>query len=108
MGNLIIGTIQEIKWTSENIPDMIDSDHVIIELSRDNGISWDVIYQGENTGSYNWTVTSPLSDACIIKISALDNDTYLPDYDRSGTGSIFAIIVMSYHKGYKTQYKYIF
>jgi uncharacterized protein YmfQ (DUF2313 family) len=85
---IFVGSKKTITWNSENIPDV---DSVYIELSRDAGVSWEYIATVLNTGTYSWTTTAPGTTLAIIKISAVDNDTLLPDYDRSEQSSIFTI-----------------
>lgn len=62
-----IGSTQTIRW------DFVDvlSD-VKIELSRDNGNSWEIITSATtNDGSYDWVVTAPSSSLSLIRVSGL-------------------------------------
>ena len=60
-----IGTEQTILWTSVNT-----SENVKIELSRDGGQNWGILAEDtQNDGSYEWVVTVPSSDSCLIRIS---------------------------------------
>ena len=66
-----IGLSYDIRWTSKDI-----NSPVKIELSRDGGKQFAVISDGtENTGSFNWIATLPMSDSCLVKISALDGSS---------------------------------
>ncbi|MEO8400014.1 MAG: hypothetical protein ABI550_09410 [Ignavibacteriaceae bacterium] len=66
--SLKVGTKAEIKWKAENI------EYVIIELSLDNGASWQNININENDFSYNWVVPDTASNECLIRISDYDNE----------------------------------
>ena len=61
------GDTNNINWTSSNAgPD------VKIELSHDGGSTWSTITSSTpNVGSYAWTVTSPASSACRIRITSI-------------------------------------
>ena len=60
-----VGTIYQITWDSVGtIP------NVKIEVSRDNGGSWDIIEASTaNTSSYDWVVEGPSSSEALIKVS---------------------------------------
>jgi hypothetical protein len=63
-----IGSNQVIKWTSSGA-----SGNVKIELTRDGGITWGLLYASSpNDGIENWTVTGPPSNLCKIRITDLD------------------------------------
>jgi|GEM_PF-2621317 len=60
-----VGTDVSIEWASTNI-----GQAVAIELSRDNGSSWEtLINEAENTGSWIWNVTEPISIMCLLRIT---------------------------------------
>ena len=62
------GLDQEISWTSYNTSGMVS-----IQLSRDNGTTWENIVEStSDNGLYNWEVTGPASDMCLISI--IDSD----------------------------------
>jgi len=66
--NWLVGSTQNITWTSQNT-----SSNVKIELSRDGGIDWDILFA--NTPDDNiqsWVVTGPASENCKIKITDLE------------------------------------
>jgi len=66
--NWEIDTQQEITWNSINA-----GEQVKIELSRDNGSSWETIADSiSNTNSWLWTVTGPPSETCLLRISNLN------------------------------------
>lgn len=83
---LFIGTSFNITW---NFPDVIGN--VKIEVSRDNGSTWNTIiasvYNWDGIVAYTqqtypWTVTGPLTYIALIKISGL---TYTDPVDQSVT-----------------------
>lgn len=49
----LIGADVDITWSAENAGSTIN-----IEVSQDNGESWDLIAETANSGSYTWTVES--------------------------------------------------
>ena len=62
------GSLHEITWVYDNA-----GDSVRIEISRNGGETWASITDStENDGSYDWTVTTPLSDACLIRIVSVE------------------------------------
>jgi len=64
---LCIGATKEIRWSSLNVPGKI-----IISLSRDGGQTWSIIHSSNiNYGKYTWTVDSPASADCLIKVYSL-------------------------------------
>ncbi|RPI03237.1 MAG: T9SS C-terminal target domain-containing protein [Calditrichaeota bacterium] len=61
-----IGDIESISWNSQHV----DSS-VTIELSRDGGTTWEIIRnQAENSGAFDWKITSPNCDSALVRISA--------------------------------------
>lgn len=61
---LYVGQTEDIRWT-------VDADiaRVKIEISYDNGVSWQVLADSApNTGRFQWQVTGPVSDACLVRI----------------------------------------
>jgi hypothetical protein len=63
-----IGFPKEIRWSSQLV-----SSNVKIELSRDNGGSYELIESNtENDGAQQWVVTGPVSSACLVRLSAVD------------------------------------
>ena len=64
-----VGTKGVIEWSSENIS------NVIIELSADNGASWQKIYTSNlfDVNKYVMIVPDTPSDSCLIRISNFDN-----------------------------------
>ncbi len=66
-----VGSIQTIKWTSVNL-----NDNVKIELSRDGGVTYHVLFTNEpNIGSVSWTVTGSDTYQALIKITSMNNST---------------------------------
>ena len=68
--NWIVGTQQNIKW---NATDNVGVDHINIQFSSNNGVSWsDVVLGIANSGKYTWTVPNSVSNTCRIKVIAYD------------------------------------
>jgi hypothetical protein len=64
-----VGRSNTIRWKSLNV-----SGDVRIEISRDKGRSWSTIVKSTtDDGSYNWTVTTPPSKACLIRVSSVSH-----------------------------------
>jgi hypothetical protein len=63
-----IGSLEEFRWAwSGDIP------FVKIELSRDNGETWEILAQStENIGTWPWLVEGSPSADCLAKISSSD------------------------------------
>lgn len=60
----VVGTQQEIEWTSKNA-----SENVNIEISRNNGSTWQTLFPNSaNDGSEFWEAQMPRSDFCIIRV----------------------------------------
>lgn len=60
-----IGSSREITWTS-NLP---ITGTVDLDLSRDGGASWSVVAAAvPNSGSYQWTVTGPLTQRAQVRV----------------------------------------
>ncbi|MFN8244023.1 MAG: T9SS type A sorting domain-containing protein [Ferruginibacter sp.] len=68
-----LGASKTIKWYGYQV-----SSTVKIEISRDSGASWQLIAASVASttggGSYSWTVTGPVSDKCIIRITDNTNN----------------------------------
>jgi hypothetical protein len=69
-----IGSQQIIKWFSKDI-----SSSVKIELSRNGGSLWEVLSEDitvnaneSGISQFDWTINTPASDDCLIKVTALD------------------------------------
>ncbi len=61
-----IGGPQIIQWNWTDVIATVD-----IELSRNNGLSWETLASGvSNTGSYMWTVEGPFSTSCFVRVTA--------------------------------------
>jgi hypothetical protein len=76
-----IGETTALAWSSEGA-----LSNVRIDLSRDNGGGWESIAGPiPNDGLYDWTVTGPVSAACLIRVSSNDGEVS----DRSD--AVFAI-----------------
>lgn len=57
-----------LTWiTIGNIPE------VALDISSDNGASWQNIYLGANTGAFEWNVYAPLSQHSLLRLRDLDN-----------------------------------
>ncbi len=77
---LYAGSKFKISWYSE-----ILGDSVLIELSRDNGGTWQELGVTENDFVYEWTVPNLPSNECVIRVS--DYPSGNPSYS-SGVFSI--------------------
>jgi hypothetical protein len=63
-----VGESLQVQWDIINW-NILYKTTVDISLSRDNGKSWDTIASNiNNNGSYNWIITEPASDSCIMAI----------------------------------------
>ena len=63
-----IGTTKNIAWS---FPDVLSN--VKIELSRNNGSSWETISAStDNDGSFPWVVDGDETEQALIKISGLE------------------------------------
>jgi hypothetical protein len=85
----ITDSSQEIKWTCSG-----DINNVTIEYSTDNGTTWKVIVQTTpNNGSYDWAVPDTVSDECLVRVTASDNDLDPKPWDVSD--EVFSIVSSS-------------
>jgi hypothetical protein len=64
---LLVGGSHNISWFSENFT----GDNVQIELSRDDGSSWETLVPSTpNNGSWTWSsITGPASTTCKVRVS---------------------------------------
>ena len=77
-----MGTKQTITWTSVN-----SSGAVRIEMSRDTGATWETVVDStQDTGEYEWLVSEPASQSCLVKVSDVEKSIW----DQSDT--IFSIV----------------
>jgi hypothetical protein len=70
-----VGSSKELKWTSVGV-----TGNVKIELSRNGGATWEVIFASAvNDGSQFWTVSGPITSQARIRITSVNepavNDT---------------------------------
>ena len=64
-----IGEYRNFQWTSQNV-----TGNVKIEISRNSGLTWSTIASNTaNDGAYAWTVTSPASTLCRVKVSSVSD-----------------------------------
>ncbi|MGE5860105.1 MAG: YCF48-related protein [Ignavibacteria bacterium] len=80
--NWKVGTKGTIVWESENI------NSVLIELSTDNGDSWEQLYIADIfdfESEYNLIVPNIHSNACLVRVSDSDNP------NRADTSGVFSI-----------------
>lgn len=69
---LITGYATDIIWTAAD-PVWTGVNSVDIQLSRDNGASWEAVATGiANSGLYTWTPTGPSTYTALIKVTAHD------------------------------------
>ena len=62
-----IGSTAEIVWSSQDF-----SGPVRIELSRDNGVTFDQLTLTTDTGRWSWQAVPPAGKACLLRISSED------------------------------------
>jgi len=68
----VIGLAKAFNWNASDLYPGVAS--VDLELSRDNGASYQPIARGvPNTGWYNWTVTGPTATAALFRVTARDS-----------------------------------
>jgi hypothetical protein len=90
-----IGSRRTIQWSSINV-----SGNVKIELSRTGGTSWETILASTpNDGLESWTVTTPESTQCKIRMSSVDNGSVLDTSDGLFTIRVAAFINISFPSG---------
>ena len=80
----VAGSPENITWTSTGVAS------VRIELSRDDGLSWEDIVASTDAaaGSYAWTVTGPASTECLVRVRDASYD--LPE---DASDAVFTITV---------------
>lgn len=68
---LVTGTGATLTWSAI---DNVTVGNVKLELSRDGGATFTEVIAASapNTGSYNWTVTSPTSTTAMLRVTAED------------------------------------
>lgn len=62
--SIMAGSIYDITWQSEGA-----IEDIRIELSLDNGASWQPIITADNDGLYSWRTPQVNSNQCLIRIS---------------------------------------
>ena len=80
--NWKVGTKGVVKWNSQNI------NSLLIELSTDNGYSWEKIYKSSSLdfeNQYQLIIPNTSSDSCLIRISDYNNSNI------SDTSGLFTI-----------------
>lgn len=86
---LSVGQEVNIEWWTNQTT----IDHVIIELSSDNGLTWEPVTPSAvaNTGEYSWNVPAVISTECLLRVKDAINSSvfdlsgifeisYTPDY----------------------------
>ncbi|MFT5233368.1 MAG: hypothetical protein ACI9UK_000109 [Candidatus Krumholzibacteriia bacterium] len=57
-----------ISWTTHGVVPVVD-----LELSRDNGATWQSLASGiANVGSFRTAITGPASNTCLVRVGTLD------------------------------------
>lgn len=94
-----IGEYRNIRWTSQNV-----TGNVKIEISRNSGLTWSTITGSTaNDGVYGWTVTSPASTLCRVKVSSV-SDPGVSDMSNANFTIAFPFITVSSPNGGETWY----
>ena len=64
---LAVGSVETLSWTATVLAD------VKIELSRDSGSTWEVLFASTtNDGSEPWTVAGASSTHCLLRVGSVD------------------------------------
>lgn len=88
---LEIGAVVPITWNSYGI-----SGPVKIELSRDGGVTFEIIREKlSNFGSFNWIVSGPGTNQALIKITSIEDNSVFDlsdNYFSIGTGVQTSIV----------------
>jgi hypothetical protein len=80
-GTWRIGTTKTIQWSSTGV-----SGDVKIELSRDDGASWAVLFaSAANTGSQSWTVAGPASSFARVRVTSVNTPAATDQSDKKFT-----------------------
>jgi len=74
------GRWKSFYWNSTNLP---ESSTIKIELSRNNGSSYQFLFNTFNSGSANWWVVGPSSSTCILKLSSVEYPDVFDVSDRT-------------------------
>ncbi|MCP4217072.1 MAG: hypothetical protein GY765_20660, partial [bacterium] len=70
-----LGSTGSITW---NVTGSIAD--VSIAISRDGGTNWTTIVESTpNTGAYNWTISGPNSENCLIRVKDTDTESAASD-----------------------------
>jgi hypothetical protein len=98
MGNSLgVGTQYNISWITEDLfyideNDIPQPDTIKIELSRNNGSTWETIISSTaNNGSYKWNVTGPATDKALIRVSAVNLSNVLDVSDPFSIGNVVSL-----------------
>lgn len=68
---LSIGATATLQWTASADPAVASVD---LSLSRDGGTNFETVATGlANSGSYEWTVSGPASENCLLRVVARDS-----------------------------------
>jgi len=88
-----LGSTQEVQWRSNGVAT------VRIDLSRDDGTSWETIGGPVDAtiGLYGWTVIEPDSDRCLVRVCDAVDD--VPAGQSGATFTIPGIVVTSPNGG---------
>lgn len=94
-----VSQYRNIRWTSQNV-----TGNVKIEISRNGGSTWSTIASNTaNDGIYGWTVTSPASTSCRVKVSSV-SDPGVNDMSDANFSILFPFITVNSPNGGETWY----
>ncbi|MCH7974683.1 MAG: T9SS type A sorting domain-containing protein, partial [Bacteroidetes bacterium] len=101
--NWMMGSTQEIIWSSTNV------ENVKIELSLTEGMSWETIVDSiSNIGFYSWVInTSMPSFYCLIRISDIIDENIFDISDDVFIIDIFTSVEDYFGNGIPTEYNLI-
>src|SRR5690554_2616812 len=68
---LYVGKSHTVKWTSSDLT----AEFVKLEYSIDNGVTWLLVKDVNDTGSYAWTIPSAVGESTLLRISEFNNPT---------------------------------
>ena len=90
---LVIGRDTVINWEG-----VLPIENILLELSRDNGQTWEIITNKASDLNYSWTkIPGPASDSCLVRASMnkIDPPTILWAKNYGGKGLDLAVDILT-------------